>query len=454
MTRERNKKYRLMVCPAIFVVALVALFLTVAGAPLVADWDDTGDESWSDDDWNDDDWGSWDSDDSAFDISGYLESSGIVVLPRELGEEANVGLQTILRLRSRFEPSDGLSVVVEGEYRDRRGAANPLTRQALIGAPGLTEAEQQQFVGTDFTREFVFDYAYGSASFGPLDLRVGRQPLAWGSAYAFNPTEVMNPSSLAELTGIEPPGITAVAPSLSLGTGLGLEGYIAFEDRSRQTVALSGLSRPAELPFGIRARAYVGRWDLAAGFARSVEGDQSGTLAVRDYAVSEVAGSVGPVTVYGESAVEIAPDEEWELERSVDAAAGFQYELPFEVGLQAEYHRRGSGAGSKDDYDPTDRISGRLAARDYLVGILDYRLLNDDLHIVFAGLSNLNDQSIALIPEATYTVRPDFELGLGSTLFLGPDGSEFDGRFSLGDDNGPPVDTGRPQVFLRGKWYF
>lgn len=430
------------------VVALVVLIMSaIMSAPLSAD-------DWAD---LDDDWG----DNDGIDMSGYLESTGIALLPRDFDGEPNFGLQSILRLRGRFEPASSLSVTVEAEYRDRRAAANPLTRQSLIGASSLDESGQAQFVGTDFNREFVFDYAYASARFGALDIRVGRQPLAWGSAYAFNPTERMNPASLAELTGIEPPGITAIAPSLSLGSGLGIEGYVAFEDRSRRATALTALSEAHNIPFGLRARAYLGLWDFAAGFLRSVDAGGAtagaeGQLTVADYAVAEIAGPLGPVTVYGEAAVEVDPDASWRLERSVDGAVGFQYELPFEVGLQAEYHRRGRGAADSEDYDPQERIAGQLVARDYLVGVVDRYFFDDEVHATLAALTNLNDSSTMLIPELQYSPLPDLELGLGASVLLGPEDSEFDGRFERPTGNGETasIDLGRPQLFLSAKWYF
>ncbi len=444
-------------------IASLGVFALLIVSPLAADdWGDL-DDQWNDDAAEADDWGVWDAGEDGADISGYFESTGITVLPRNLDGEPQFGLQSILRLRGRFEPSDTLSVTVEVEYRDRRGAANPLTRRRLIGAPSLDEDDQAQFPATDFNRELVFDYAYASARFGPVDLRVGRQPLAWGTAYAFNPTELMNPASLAELTGVEPPGITAVAPSISLGTGLGLEGYLAFEDRSRQATALSALAEAGNLPFGFRARAYAGMWDLAAGVVRSVDSapvaaDSEAVPAVDDYAVAELAGPLGPVTVYAEAAVEIDPDDRWEAERSIDGAVGFQYELPFEVGIQAEYHRRGRGAIDSGDYDPQSRLAGRLAARDYLVGIVDFHLFDDRVHTVFAALTNLNDGSVALMPEVQYSPYSDLELTLGASVLHGPDESEFDGRFDLptGPDPGEvtAIDIARPQLYLAAKWYF
>ena len=406
------------------------------------------------------DWGSWDEG-PVFDLSGYLEATGVTVLPRwQQDQSSNVGLLSKLRLRGVFEPATNLSVVAEVEYQDMRGAVNPLTRMTIAGFPALDESSQAQLAGTDFNQRIDFDYAYGSASFGPVDLRIGRQPLAWGTAYAFNPTDLANPVMLAELTGEEPPGITAIAPSLTIGTNMGIDGYIGFEDRSRETVALSEMSHSGKLPLGIRARAFLGAWDVGIGFVRAVE--QNGftqQLYVDDYIVAEFAGSLGPFMLYGETAVETWGDG-WEFSRSVDAAVGTQYDIGDNFSLLLEYHRRGRGESDPDDYDLFKRLAGGLVAQDYLVGVGNSFFLDDNVQFTLVSIVNLNDFSAAIIPEITYTAVQDFEFGLGISMFPGSRGTEFYGDFRLetpgtGDDpEFSDVDLGRYMAFFKTTWYF
>ncbi|TVR75537.1 MAG: hypothetical protein EA427_00155 [Spirochaetaceae bacterium] len=415
-----------------------------------AGWDD--DASWAGDGWDDNGWDtdSWGAGDgwggaapAGLDLSGYLETTGLTVLPRNpRRDEADLGLQTLLRVRGRFEPDSFLSVTVETEFLDRRGAADPGAGGA--GGPGAPGS-----------RQIYFDYLYGSAAFGPVDLRVGRQPLAWGTAYALNPTDLMNPVTVAGLAGVEPPGITAISSSVTLGERMGLEGYLGFEDRSRHPAALEGLSRLEKLPWGVRGRAFLGMWDLGIGLARSAERDVAGESAAairtEDYVVAEVVGSIGPVLLYGEAAIE-AGTGDWHVSRSVDGAAGAQWDPLERLSLQAEYHRRGRGSTDVEDYALEDRLARRLVGRDYLVGIVTLSMMEEDLRLIAASLINLNDGSAAVLPELTYRVTDDFQTSLGGSWPLGPRGSEFDGRLQAGDAE--EIDLGRPRVFLRATWYF
>ncbi|TVR02336.1 MAG: hypothetical protein EA403_08995 [Spirochaetaceae bacterium] len=387
------------------------------------------------DEWGNDGWGSdgWEVSEApaGMDLSGYLETTGLTVLPRNVGgDDVRVGLQTLLRLRGRFEPQEFLSVTVETEFLDRRGAVR----------------------SGDESRQIRFDYLYGSAAFGPVDLRVGRQPLAWGTAYAFNPTDLMNPSTMEGLAGVEPPGITAVSASLTLGQRWGIEGYLGFEERSRHASALDDLSRLNRLPYGVRGRAFLGPWDLGIGFARSALYDP-GPRSVRtmEYAVAEIAGSIGPVLLYAETAIEAAASD-WNPERSVDAAVGGQWEPLDRLSLQAEYHRRGRGTTDVDEYPASERLAGRLVGQNYLVGIGTLFLKDDDLRLMVAALTNLNDYSAAVRPELTWLVTEDFELGFGASLSFGSRGSEFDGRVS--DNDLGEVDLGVPRLFAKATWYF
>ncbi len=447
----------------IFVLA-AGLVTSVAADEWDDSWDDNGWDNggWDNGGWDDGDWDDegWDNDwtpgaTGSTSLSGYLETTGLTVLPR-IGKSGEVyaGLQNVLRLRGRFEPAPSLSVTVETEFIDRRGATDPAVRRGIIGLPDDPDGSDDgpQGNGTvpgSSTPELVVDYLYGSAAFGPVDLRIGRQPLAWGTAYAFNPTDLMNPSSLADLAGLEPPGLTAVFASLTLGQRWGLEGYLGFEDRSRNAGAVSELDRVENLPFGVRARAFLGMWDLGLGLVRAAE--YSGCVATSDYAVFEIAGALWDLLVYGESSIELGAND-WSVDKHTDLALGVQWDALDELSLQLEYHRRGGNATDSAKYPPAERLRGELVGRDYLVGIGTLSLLDDNVGVILAAMNNLNDRSVVFLPEVTWRGVEDFELGLGASVFLGPDGSEFNGR--IDDDHLGDLDTGRPQVYARMTWYF
>lgn len=408
------------------------------------------------DDWRSNNgWDTW-ADSEKYEITGYLETTGLTVLPRSSDSGGVVsGFQNLLRLKLVFEPSSNLSVTLEGDYLDQRGSLNRSVRTNLIGLPAnIGEQSTENYSG------FKFDYAYGSLSHKWLDLRIGRQPIAWGTAYAFNPTDVANPSLLNELAGVEPPGLTAISPSITIGQNWALEGYLGFEDRNRTPASASELKHIEDYPLGVKLKNYFGVWDFALAFLRSSElsqldGQDKRPLTEENVAF-EFAGSIGNVTLYGEALYNLNGQEKI-TDKAVNSAFGFRYQLLDDLGLQMEYHRRGSGANNSDDYDAALRLQGGMAGRDYLVSVADFVVLNDDIRIIISSLANLNDYSVAIFPEISYTFIQDLELKLGGIMFSGRTGSEFNGRFQYGigeNDEIIEIDVGRPQLYISCTWYF
>lgn len=433
-------------CKHCILLWMLVLFSIGAGLVAAEDWGD-----W--DDWDDQEetasaaTASWHDTDAGLELSGYMESTGTVTLPRSWGEDPASGLHSLMRLRGRFTAGRDFSAVVEADITDSRGSASPSARMQLVGIAPADGEEQPLSAG--MRPQIELDYLYGSLRLGAADVRVGRQPIAWGSAYAFNPTDLMNPVSLAGLAGVEPSGLTAVHTSLSPGMAWGVEGYLAFEDRSREA-APHQLMTPDALPFGMRFRLYHGIWDYSLGLVRAVDLLPGAADLDRRYLVTaEFAGSVGALLVYGEAALE---PEDWQLPEALDAAIGVQYDLTEEVLVQLEYHRRGQGAASTADYPVAPRLRGGLVGRDYLVGVARSTLFRGDLTITAAGLINLHDGSVAVLPEIEYLLSDDVTVHLGAATMFGSRDSEFRGRFEVPGSG--KVDIGRSQLFAGITWHF
>lgn len=435
-----------------FITCVIIAAVLTAAPGYAGDWDDDWEDN-SNGEWNDS-WEGGGGPGSGLDLSGYFETRFLAGVPRD-GDfgELTLGLQNLIRIRGNVRPSDSFSITLEADYRDGRGAANPIARMGLTGFPLSPEAVAGS---AEYHNAVTIDYAYVSAALGPLDLRIGRQPVVWGTAYAFNPTDLSNSATMAGLAGIEPPGLTAINAALTFGTHWGLDAYVGFEERTRGGGALMDWTDPAKLPFGVRGRAFIGAWDFAVGIARSAWTSASNPAQLNNETriTGEIAGSLGPVSLYAEGAIE-TDDSDWSVENSVDAAAGVVYEAFSFITIQLEYHRRGRGAESPELYDPLHRIAGGLAARDYLVTVANFGLFDDKAGIMTAALTNLNDGSSVILPEASWNVTDDFQISLGSSVFLGGKDTEFDGRFTLPDAlGGAEVDIGRPQVFLKAVWYY
>mgnify|MGYP005850833887 CR=1 FL=1 len=360
-----------------------------------------------------------------------------------------------VRLKADWEPSERLSFRLEADYGARYGGANEYARLEHYGIPtylgsvlealgGPSSESGDLYPYEDFHSSLTVDHAYGRANFGPLDLAFGTMPIAWGTAYVFNPTARAVPAGGLEPASEETPGIAALAPSLALGPGISIQAYLAFQDRSLRSASTLEEGRPENLPFGIKIQAVVGSFDLSFSFLREVIRAEtlSGTAAFerRAWAGMDFSGALGPFGVYGEAALGLPSSVlagtgpgTIDPVRDLEASVGFYGTVPgIEVEVRGEYHYRGSGPSRPEDYDPAILLSGEssVLGRHY-VFLHGSRTLADWWTLSFAGLANAADGSWILLPRLSWEAGANLEIEAGALIPFGPEGSEFDGRRDL-----------------------
>ncbi|TVR86921.1 MAG: hypothetical protein EA428_13880, partial [Spirochaetaceae bacterium] len=450
-------------------------------------WGARDDDTWDNGDWGDDEandgWGAFER--AEFTLYGYIENEVVVAAPAARGDtDPAFGNTLSVRLKGDWHPHRDLSFYAELLYQDLRGiadpavslaAASPLFAGGAGGAGGAGNDNGAAGAAGPKTESVVLDHAYGEARFAYLDLRFGRQPIAWGTGYLFNPTDRLSGASLSSPGSDETPGTLAVAPTVQLHDRLSLAGYLAFEDRGRERVSRLESRKANNYPFGVRLSSYAGVFDFSASFSKEVSHIDAGAAAMlgksagyqeRYFGGADFAGSIGDVGVYGEAAVVLAENDliggsaapdSWSLEKALFTVVGFDYTLPGEIGVQFEYYRQGDGATRKADYSLAELLSGRrsVQARDYLVAVADRSFASDRVELLSAVILNLNDYSIVAVPEIEWQLRNDFSLGLNAALFFGERGSEFDGRYDLSELGGEgSVDLLRSRVGVSGRLSF
>ena len=139
-----------------------------------------------------------------------------------------------------------------------------------------------------------------------------------------------------------------------------------------------------------------------------------------------------------------------ELLDLLDFCVGFDYFIPLlEVEARVEFYHQGSGVRVTGEYDENKLLSGEqmVLAEDYLLFYLERSFL-DYFSVNATGLININDGSLGFIPEISGEPYSNLQVGLGAMLFLGPEGSEFDGEYS------GTFDLTEPAVYLRCKLSF
>jgi hypothetical protein len=284
------------------------------------------------------------------------------------------------------------------------------TEEQLIelGRLGM-QLPYSSFFPTDM---FMLDRALIKLYLPFADIYVGRQPITWGTGYAFNPTDLFNLKNPADA---EAPklGVNAIRAEIPLGD---LAGISLVASPGRDFTHSSGGGRL--------------KWNLS-GFDMSVSGqsimnaDRAIMYLKRKIVVgTDLAGQIGNVGVWYEAAAinRIYGDYDNFDSLYFQVDVGADYTFDNGIYLMAEYLFSSLGKDSWEKYDIWDmaNMSGGDApgmGRHYLFGGLRKEVGAATTLSLFA-LGNLQDHSAMILPEIGYLFHDNidvkFKAGFGS----------------------------------------
>jgi hypothetical protein len=236
---------------------------------------------------------------------------------------------------------------------------------------------------------------------GDVDLKVGRQRIAWGTGRFWSPLDILNPVSPLALEREERVGVDAALLEAKLGPlSRASLVYAPAPDHSSPSRAMQLHGNAA----GVDASLVVGR------------------LLGLDIVGMDVASQIGDAGVRGEAA-RLRPRGGGGFNRLM---AGVDYAFPNGLTLSAELYYNGAGSRDPAGYDFAGQRSGRLAslATRYAGLYASYEitpLLKWMTYVVVNG----DDRSRAIDTRLVWSVRSDLDLTAGVQRFSGRSGSEF-----------------------------
>lgn len=236
---------------------------------------------------------------------------------------------------------------------------------------------------------------------GDVDLKVGRQRIAWGTGRFWSPLDILNPVSPLALEREERVGVDAALLEAKLGPlSRASLVYAPAPDRSSPSRAMQLHGNAA----GVDASLVVGR------------------LLGLDIVGMDVASQIGDAGVRGEAA-RLRPRGGGGFNRLM---AGVDYAFANGLTLSAELYYNGAGSRDPAGYDFAGQRSGRSAslATRYAGLYASYEitpLLKWMTYVVVNG----DDRSRAIDTRLVWSVHSDLDLTAGVQRFSGRSGSEY-----------------------------
>jgi hypothetical protein len=353
-------------------------------------------------------------------FSGYFKSYLYLITPVSFGtDQALMGLSTSRsRFRLSYQPRNWIGM--EAAYD-----LAPKIQSAALSSNPFAFANIDPFVyrvadlktnlyrsGTDAIHNFGLGQNLDRASITfhaqPADITVGRQPIAWGSARAVNPTDVLAPFAFDALDTEDRIGIDAVRIRIPLGTLSEIDtGYVFGRDLKFRNSAFYGRTRFNLHNADISLLLMGFRKNLLSGF--------------------DLASSIRGAGFWLETAyvfVNAFNDEAGGTNNYFRASTGWDYSFSKKTYAFIEYHFNGAGTSVPQDYfkgfakPAYTKGSVYLMGRHYIIPGIRYQV-TPLITLSGQSLINVADPSVYLTPQVEYNIANNVYLGAGTFVGIG-----------------------------------
>ncbi len=243
--------------------------------------------------------------------------------------------------------------------------------------------------------------AYVDLAFEKVDIRLGRQRIAWGSALFWSPVDILNPINPTQLERGRRVGVDAVALDWNYG------------DLSSLSMVYAGHTTAQRASMAWRWRTHNNGFDWALTSGRFRNDKMLGF---------DFAGQLGKIGTRGEITRTDSPTDG----SYTRAVIGADYSFPNTLSLNVEIYYNGQGASDPNRYDFPRLFSGNIQslAKRYMGGYVSYGVTSI---LLWRNnwILNLDDHSRFFSPELVVSFSDNVEGSVGIQAFGGGVGSEY-----------------------------
>ncbi|MBT3223785.1 MAG: hypothetical protein HN348_32350, partial [Proteobacteria bacterium] len=297
---------------------------------------------------------------------GYVETQlGTMVLPHRPEDDKLPFFNTNkVRLDLRAKPLPGFTANVNTIARLYQGTKtfqlDEMLPQKFHDDLALLAAFAPEYASYTFENEIYLNDLYLTAQEGSFRIRVGRQPIRFGSGYVWNPTDPFTTIDMLDPT-YEKVGVNAVRAQVNLPFEGLLEAYVLpGENLTKVTMEHTGLAFRGRIAAGqwVFAATYAGFQDTAGFNPTATSMEESVVETRRHLGGLEVTGEILGVGLWAEGAYNsmAIPEGGWRSvtpigeEWWVEVLGGATYTFPGGFVVMAEGLYNGRGIGDPYEY--------------------------------------------------------------------------------------------------------
>lgn len=272
----------------------------------------------------------------------------------------------------------------------------------------------------------TLDRALLKLFFKKIDIYIGRQQIAWGTGYGYNPTDIWNAKSPLDPAAPKL-GINAFRAEVPLG-----------QLSSLDVVVTPGIDFD-HTSSGLRLKSNLARFDFSLSGMKVMNADRElYNLPKKVMLGADMAGQIiWDIGIWSE-AVFVNPVYAGMTYTEFDSAyvqvsTGMDYTFSNGLYVLGEYYFNGLGEASATDYDMTSLLNlyaGEMAgmAQHYLMLGIRKTIL-EVYNLTLFALVNPGDQSAVLLPGLEYPFNDALLLHLSGSVFLGDEKDSEYGSF-------------------------
>lgn len=352
-------------------------------------------------------------------FSGYFKTLAMQAQAPDVPDSALSVNRLRLQLKGNMAPSLALDLQYDNDY----AFGSHLDSTPLLAGKDAPSTQywnaQASYVNTP--REYGAHRLYRASvtwSVQEVDVRLGRQRVAWGTGRFWSPLDILNPVSPTALYREERPGVDALLVEAKTGP----LSRVSVVHAPQKADALSS----SALQWHSNARGID--YSLVAG-----------RLLGEDVLGFDLATQLGQAGLRGEwTRQSPATGDTSAYSR---AMLGLDYAFANTLTLSLETYYNGGGSSDPAQYRWADALSGRVVAlaTRYWGLFASYELtplLKSNNYLVY----NADDHSRGIDLRLVWSVRTNLDLTLGARSFSGVAGSEYR---RLGDS-----------IYVQAQWYF